>query len=399
MTDPQTGALEQLERRPPLPGIAELLSGNSTASESTSSEPPFFHPAFTTEIPATTIPSVAEPIRQPQIAQLPAPGTPRDVVSSALNAPLVAMPAPAIALSEKKSSFTKPIPEPAIETSAPSPFTSPRIKNKSVETIPGEESPEADPPPPNPPPFDTGLHESPPQVAEYHDSLPGFENIKKERNDAQLVEALLPIVESSLEKALYAPKTGLHMYLEPMLRATVRRAIAEQMQTIHHFGKISIFDRFSWRLKALFTSRTFDDIVFERTHRYRVEEVYLLRYQSHSLISYASHDPSRHSTSRKIKYDLSRLVAELKDANGELRKSFKLPNRNAAVVRCGENCFILACVRGPINALVRADLDYILNQIEQRFGERLRDQGQHFLHVLQPLLEGCLLIQSPQAPR
>jgi hypothetical protein len=344
MTPPQTSTLEHLERRTSLPGIAELLSGNSMPSESTSSESQAPRPAFTTEIPAT----LNAHYPPASTRQVPAPGALRDADSSAMNEPPVAMPAPVIAPSQKEPSFAQPIPDSEIDAATPPP-----IENKSGETKP---------------------------VAAPH-------------------EALLPIVETSLEKALYASKTDLHMSLEPMLRATVRRAIAEQMQTMHHFGKISVFDRFAWRLKALFTSRTYDDIVFDHTHRYRVEEVYLLRYESNSLISYASHDPSRHSAPRKIKYDLSRLVDELKDQDGDLRKSFELPNRNTAVVRGGENCFLLACVRGPINALVRADLDYVLTQVEQRFGERLRDQEQHFVHVLQPLLEGCLLIQSPPAPR
>ncbi len=295
-----------------------------------------------------------------------------------------------------------PIEDPFITT--PSQLEQEPQKNpeKDPEKPPPEElsqkSPEKEPTEPTPIRSSETSHQTAPSFPNSQQTLPGFEEIERNTTDSQLVEALLPIVESSLEKALYAPKTGLHMYLEPMLRATVRRAIAEQMQTIHHFGQISLIDRISWKLKALFTSRTYDDIVFERTHRYRVEEVYLLRYQSNSLISYASHDPSRHATPRKIKYDLSRLVEELTDDEGELRKSFQLPNNNTAVVRCGQNCFLLASIRGPINALARADLDYVLSQVEQRFGDRLRDQGQQFVHVLQPLLEGCLLIQSPPPP-
>lgn len=53
----------------------------------------------------------------------------------------------------------------------------------------------------------------------------------------------------------------------------------------------------------------------------------------------------------------------------------------------------------PRKRPVRANLDYTLEQIEQRFEKRLRKEGHHFVHVLQPLLEGCLLIQSPPAPK
>lgn len=398
MTDTQASALDKLERRTPLPRIAELLAGKAMPSTTT---PPVEPPVgFTTEIPALTPSQPTYSLRTLVIAPLPAPGTLREAVSSAMTEPPVAMPAPVIKPVAEKPFITEPLPLPAaIPAAKPPVFEPPIIENKSVEAKPVGPSPTSDPFTAAPSPFETAKEKAPTSFADYQATLPGFEEIEKLANDAQLVEALLPVVETSLEKALYAPKTGLHMYLEPMLRATVRRAIAEQMETMHHFGQISVVDRIAWRLKALFTSRTYDDIVFERTHRYRVEEVYLLRYQSNSLISYASHDPSRHATPRKVKYDLSRLVEELQDEDGELRKSFKLPNRNTAAVRCGQNCFLLASVKGPINALVRADLDYVLTQVEQRFGDRLRDQGQHFIHVLQPLLEGCLLIQSPPAPR
>ena len=217
--------------------------------------------------------------------------------------------------------------------------------------------------------------------------------------DEDLIEALLPLVESTLEKALFAPQTGLHTYLEPMLRSTIRGAIAEQMQTTHHFGSISTTDRLTWRMKALFTSQSFDDIVFDRTHRYQVEEVFLMRYGTFSLISYASHDPSRHANAKKIRYDLRRLIAEFKDSEGKLKKAFDLPEKRTALVRRGRHSFLVAVIRGRANALVRADLDYSLEQGEQRFEKRLHTEGHQFIHVLQPILESCLLIQSPAPPR
>ena len=443
------------QRSSSFPRISELLAGAampSASSSPTHSLAP--QQSFQSELPRFSEPSPPQSQSPHQLPPLPVPSSLAQAVASAMEDPPVPMPAPLLISKpvQKTNPFIEPFP------TSPSPAATPKAKAKAtpatpvaapdltpiiptaapasvptpaaVETPSPSETPSLSPEPstkqePSPPlikgqdspapatrsvapqqspssptsPRKSETEEKTSNFSAYQETLPGFEDIERNLHDAQLVEALLPIVESSLEKALYAPKTGLHMYLEPMLRATVRRAIAEQMQTIHHFGQISLLDRIAWRLKALLTSRTYDDIVFERTHRYRVEEVYLLRYQSNSLISYASHDPSRHSTPRKIKYDLARLVEELNNGEGELQKSFELPNQNTAVVRCGQNCFLLASIRGPINALVRADLDYVLSQVEQRFGERLRDQGQHFIHVLQPLLEGCLLIQSPPPPR
>jgi len=375
MTNTQANALEKLERRPPLPRMTELLDRKSIPLMDSPPSSPSPSPSFDSEIPAATSARNPAPPSLPELNPIPGPGSLRDFVPDDMSIPLMPMPAPAITPIAEKNLVSAPLPVPEEISSPAAPAAGPPfIDAEPVETAP----------------------KPAPKSGE---TLSGFEEIESQANDTELLEALLPVVETTLEKALETPKTGLHMHLEPMLRATIRRALSEQLQTVHHFGKISIFDRISWRLRALFTSRTYDDIIFERTHRYRVEEVYLLRYQSNSLISYASHDPSRHATPRKIKYDLSRLVEELEDGEGELLKSFDLPNRNTAVVRSGQHCFLLASVKGPLNALIRADLDYVLTQVEQRFGERLRDQSQHFVEALQPLLEGCLLIQSPLGPR
>jgi hypothetical protein len=217
--------------------------------------------------------------------------------------------------------------------------------------------------------------------------------------DEDLKEAFLPMLETTLAKALYAPETGLHTYLEPMLRSTVRRAIAEQLESSRQFGEIGALDRLAWRLSALFTSRTYDEIVFDRTHRYQVEEVYLLRKKSRTLISYASHDPARHASPRRVQSTVRMLVAKLKGAGEDGSLSFDLPERRVALVRSGNHTLLVAILRGSSNALVRADLDYIQRQAEERFGSRLAEDGEAFIRVLQPILEGCLLIQAPTPPR
>ena len=217
--------------------------------------------------------------------------------------------------------------------------------------------------------------------------------------DDELKDALLPVLEETLTKALYAPETGLHTYLEPMLRSTVRRAIAEQLESSRQFGDIGTVDRLAWRLSALFTSRSYDEIVFDRTRRYQVEEVFLLRKKSKSLISYASHDAVRHASTRRVQSTFRMLTSNLRDADDRIRDSFDLPERRVALVRNGSHTLLVAILRGSSNALVRADLDYIQRQAEERFGTRLNEEGEAFIHVLQPILEGCLLIQSPAPPR
>ena len=216
--------------------------------------------------------------------------------------------------------------------------------------------------------------------------------------DDDLRRAFEPIVEGSLERVLYAPDKGLHTYLEPMLRSTVRRAIAEQIDAAVQFRSTGTVDRLGWRLKALMTSRSYDEVVFRSTRRYQVEEAFLLRREDYSLVSFASHDPARHASEKRVATTVKKLIRRLTDDEGNPRKTFEYTEDQVAIVRQGKHTLLLALVRGRSNALVRADLDYVLRQAEDRFGERLQDETDAFLHVLQPILEGCLLIQSPAPP-
>ena len=236
----------------------------------------------------------------------------------------------------------------------------------------------------------------PPQL-ERPPSRPTQESTRS--TDDELKDALLPLLESSLTKALYAPETGIHTYLEPMLRSTVRRALAEQMDSSRQFGEIGTLDRLAWRLSALFSSRTYDEIVFDRTRRFQVEEVYLIRKCDRSLISYASHDPSRHASTRRVQSTLRFLIRKLGRKSDELKTTYEIPEKRSLLVRPGKHCLLLAILRGADNALVRADLDYVLRQAEERFGDRLNRSSEAFLQILQPILEGCLLIQSPAPPK
>ena len=384
MSQTTTTGLDQLDRNSPLPSLTDL-SGDDQLPSATK------NPAFLSNL-------------DPPLAELPA-ANPANFNSTTQEQ---------YASNQIVESLGKKIAPSTAKTPAPFPSSKPpAMQQDSVVPVPL--------PDPTFAPIDLSLQaakdHSSPIVSPFENRTPdelqekapilGTTSTSEETNDsytqnsesdAHLIDAILPIVESSLEKALHAPKSGLFTYLEPMLRCLIRRAIAEQMQTSHHFHQFRTSEKLIWRMKALFSSQTYDDIVFEHTHRYQVEEVFLMRYNSLTLISYASHDPSRHTNPKKIRYDVSKLMGELKGADGELRKAFALPNKRTALTRLGQNCFMVAVIRGHTNTTVCADLDYTLKQIEKHFIKRIHEEGHHFIQIIQPLLEDCLLIQSPPAP-
>ena len=214
-------------------------------------------------------------------------------------------------------------------------------------------------------------------------------------SDDDLREAFSPIVEDALRKAVYARENGMDTYLEPMLRATIRRALAEYSPASRPFQAPGTFHRLIWHLQALFTSRTYEDILFEKTHRFQVDEVFLVDASSLALVSFASCDPARHASPKRISSTIQRIASQLRDEEGRTRSGFELSDQRTAIAREGSFVCLVAIVQGRSNELVIADLDFALRRIEDRFRAQFLEKGSALLHPLQPFLEDCLLIQAP----
>jgi hypothetical protein len=213
--------------------------------------------------------------------------------------------------------------------------------------------------------------------------------------DADLREAFGPFIEQAVREETHSKEASINSYLEPMLRATVRRALAESSPGSRPFHSPGALDRMIWHLQALFTSRTYEDIFFEKTNRFQVGEVFLVDASSLALVSFASCDPARHASPRRVENAVQRLAMQLRDENGKIRETFELPDQRNVITCSGRFVILMAVVRGQPSDLVIADLQFALHRIEDRFREQFQQQGSPLLHALQPFLEDCLLIQAP----
>jgi hypothetical protein len=212
--------------------------------------------------------------------------------------------------------------------------------------------------------------------------------------DEDLKQALVPIFREVLDQGQLIARDP---QLEPLLRATIRRALAENSPGNRPFRQPGTFDRFFWRLRAAFTSRTYEEILFEKTQRFQVEEVFLLDSTSLALISYASCDPARHSSIRKIEKTVHHLASQFRDPNGNVRPSFILSDNRNVVSHSGKYITLLAVVHGMPTEMALRDLAFSIDQIEERFHERFQTNGSALFKLLQPFLEDCLLIQAPSS--
>lgn len=214
---------------------------------------------------------------------------------------------------------------------------------------------------------------------------------KREYTDADLAEALRPLMGGgSIVPAPFASDD-----FEATLRCAIRRAMAEHTQS--PFDRPDFVHRCMWRFDALLSSRSYEEILYEKTRRFRIEEIYLYDHDRLSLLSFASADPSRHTSARKINPAAQRIASRIRDSSGAITLDFTAGDGRRAIVRLGRWSILVALVHGQPDALVRNDLDYAQRRIEQRFQKEF-DSGSPLLLEIQPLLEECLLIHSPVIP-
>lgn len=217
-----------------------------------------------------------------------------------------------------------------------------------------------------------------------------------EYTDEDLVEALTPMIGTAARSVVYATgKANVDGMLEPMLRATVRRALAEYSPASRPFQPPGFVDKTVWRLQALFSSRTFEDVLFEKTHRFQVEEVYLFDAASLALVSFASCDPARHTSTKRVDASAKRIALQIRNEDGEILRSFEQADGKNVISEVGDYMVLVALVRGQPNEMFMADLEFSLRRIEEHFRERFEQAGSALMHALQPFLEDCLLIQAP----
>lgn len=218
-------------------------------------------------------------------------------------------------------------------------------------------------------------------------------NQQTKYTDKDLQDALRPLLSQSNDHIINLPTNTISI-LEPMLRSTVRRAIAEQMAEASPFRDVPGWNKLAWKIRALMSSRTYDDILFSQTRRYQVEEVFLLRPQSRSLISYASNNPARHAKSSKVESTVKQIATKTAAIANHEESTLEWSNDRQLVIRPGKYSMLAAIVHGSPNHVLEADLDYLLSQVEDRLGKSLEANHQAHLQILQPMLECCLLIQS-----
>jgi hypothetical protein len=183
--------------------------------------------------------------------------------------------------------------------------------------------------------------------------------------------------------------------MEPLIRQAARRALAEHEPASGSFNRADWWGVLVWKLQALLTSRTFEDVAFDRTRRFRVEEIFLFGRGPLELLSFASRDPFRHANHRKIAPTVRRLAAILEDRQPAHGSSIPLEKRLAATVWHGPGSVMVAIVRGTLTERHATDLGLVHSQAARWLDRRPPCTDRPLIWDLQSILEDGLLISAP----
>lgn len=183
--------------------------------------------------------------------------------------------------------------------------------------------------------------------------------------------------------------------IEPMLRNVVRRVLAERSFQYTPFSAPSGLTSLLWKAKALFTNRNYEDIIFEKTQRFRVQEAYLLYPHTHALISHASRIPKRNSSPSKVistVHHIAQKISKYRFQHEPLWIHFT--KKEHLKVFFHPSFVFVSIVEGKDNTLLHQDLHDVLLSIEEALKNLSFDSPPH--SILQPILESALLIGSLQ---
>ena len=233
-------------------------------------------------------------------------------------------------------------------------------------------------------------HATLPPVPAYADPADGDAS---PRPAAEFTDADLQAALSSLLPLPVA--AGLPGDLEPLLRNILRRTLAEHARG--PFEEPDPIQKFKWRVDALLTSRSYEEVVESSTRRFHVEECFLFDATRFAVISYASANPARHTRPRRVATTAARLSHAISRLNPTDPLDFPFDKDCRALVRIHSGTALAVIFRGRPDVDAATDLDCIHFRIHSRFGPAIA-AGQPLLNELQPLLEECLLIHSPLAP-
>ncbi len=227
---------------------------------------------------------------------------------------------------------------------------------------------------------------------------------KRNRKDAKLQEATLPLVEENIRQSVLRDPKILAEALFPVIGPAIRKAISEALSSmVQNFNQTLEYSispkSVRWRIEAFRTGKSFGEVVMLNTLVYRVEQVFLIHKETGILLQHASANPEDMQDADMVSAMLTAIEDFVQDSfkasDDATLDSLKIKELSVWI-ESSPDAIIAAVIRGNPPLSLRS---VILEAIEKIQFNQERDldnfSGEtEIFERSRPVLEECLQVQS-----
>ncbi len=229
--------------------------------------------------------------------------------------------------------------------------------------------------------------------------------------EQRLVNSLQKPVEICLKESVRQDTNALALALFPVIGPMIRKAINESFKVLLQQINTSLenvfsFQRLTWRVQALYSGRSYSEIVITNTFVYRVEQVFLIHRESGLLIHHTHIEGIEIGDSDAVSAMFTAIQDFIRDSFSANKKeeldSVEVGNYTVWIER--GPYVVLACViRGIAPLSLRKNMSQLLEEMHGNYSELLEKfegDNTELQHCL-PLLENTLQseVKPSAAPR
>ena len=232
--------------------------------------------------------------------------------------------------------------------------------------------------------------------------LPQAVKLSRERG-AELTNALLPTIETSVRESIEKRPEVFVDALHPIIGSVVRRSLAESLRNLLQSFNQTLEHTFSWRglkwrFEALRTGRSFAEVVMLRSLVYRVEQLFLVHRETSMSLLHVNADAAEAQDPDMVAGMLSAIQDFARDSfktgHAATLDEFRIGELQVWIAR-GRHAYLAAVIRGNPPRELRTTLEETIESVHILKASALanfKGDASDFAS-LRPELQACLRAQ------
>ncbi|PIE89066.1 MAG: hypothetical protein CR997_13130 [Acidobacteria bacterium] len=218
----------------------------------------------------------------------------------------------------------------------------------------------------------------------------------------ELGEALQPTLAVSIKESVEENPEDFADAVFPIMGPAIRKYILDtirsMLQTMNQLLDRSLsIQGIKWRLEALLSKRSFAEVVFLHSMKYRVEQVFLIHRESGLLLHHVARDKTAIEDIDNVSGMLTAIRDFIGDSFGSSENHFENQSMNVGELtistKSGPKVILAAVIRGVVPSHMNLTLQKTLEDIHLAFQPQLADfNGEvEVFQSTERLLKNCLL--------